>query len=36
MVLHLATHLDVPLRERNLIAAGYAPTYRERPWEGQN
>ncbi len=29
MVLHLAQHLDVPLRERNplLIAAGYAPTY---------
>jgi transcriptional regulator with XRE-family HTH domain len=29
MVLHLADHLDVPLRERNalLIAAGYAPTY---------
>jgi transcriptional regulator with XRE-family HTH domain len=29
MVLHLAEHLDVPLRERNplLIAAGYAPTY---------
>jgi transcriptional regulator with XRE-family HTH domain len=33
MVLHLADHLDVPLRERNamLLAAGYAPTYRERP-----
>lgn len=31
MVLHLAEHLDVPLRERNnmLIAAGYAPTFRE-------
>jgi transcriptional regulator with XRE-family HTH domain len=29
MVLHLAEHLDVPLRERNplLIAAGYAPTF---------
>src|SRR5213082_1734150 len=29
MVLHLAEHLDVPLRERNslLIGAGYAPTY---------
>src|SRR5215207_3451526 len=29
MVLHLAEHLAVPLRERNplLIAAGYAPTY---------
>ena len=31
MVLHLAEHLDVPLRERNslLLAAGYAPTYSE-------
>lgn len=31
LVLHLAEHLDVPLRERNtmLMAAGYAPTYRE-------
>lgn len=29
MVLHLAEHLDIPLRERNplLLAAGYAPTY---------
>jgi transcriptional regulator with XRE-family HTH domain len=29
MVLHLAEHLDVPLRERNplLLAAGYAPTF---------
>ena len=29
MVLHLAEHLDVPLRARNalLIAAGFAPTY---------
>jgi transcriptional regulator with XRE-family HTH domain len=29
MVLHLAEHLDIPLRERNplLIAAGYAPSY---------
>jgi transcriptional regulator with XRE-family HTH domain len=29
MVLHLAAHLDVPLRERNalLIAGGFAPTY---------
>ena len=29
MVLHLADHLDVPLRARNalLIAAGYAPTF---------
>jgi transcriptional regulator with XRE-family HTH domain len=32
MVLHLADRLDVPLRERNamLLAAGYAPIYRER------
>jgi transcriptional regulator with XRE-family HTH domain len=31
MVLHLAEHLEVPLRERNslLLAAGYAPAYRE-------
>jgi len=33
MVLALATALDVPLRERNalLLAAGYAPIYREAP-----
>jgi transcriptional regulator with XRE-family HTH domain len=33
LVLHLAEHLGVPLRERNslLLAAGYAPTYRETP-----
>jgi transcriptional regulator with XRE-family HTH domain len=32
LVLHLAEHLDVPLRERNglLLAAGYAPVYRQR------
>jgi len=32
MVLHLAEELDVPLRERNalLVAAGFAPVYRER------
>ncbi len=32
LVLHLAEHLDVPLRERNtlLLAAGYAPAYTER------
>ena len=32
LVLHLAEHLDVPLRERNslLMAAGYAPVYRQR------
>ncbi len=31
LVLHLAEQLDVPLRERNalLLAAGYAPLYRE-------
>ena len=31
LVLHLAEHLDVPLRERNalLLAAGYAPGYHE-------
>ena len=33
LLLHLAEHLDVPLRERNtlLVAAGYAPVYAERP-----
>ncbi|MGF6756089.1 transcriptional regulator with XRE-family HTH domain [Paraburkholderia sp. GAS42] len=33
MVMHLAERLDVPLRARNalLIAAGYAPLFRERP-----
>ncbi len=33
MVLRLAERLDVPLRQRNalLVAAGYAPMYRERP-----
>src|SRR5215510_9849131 len=33
MLLHLAERLDVPLRERNglLLAAGYAPAFRERP-----
>jgi transcriptional regulator with XRE-family HTH domain len=32
MVLHLAERLDIPLRERNmlLVAAGFAPVYRER------
>jgi transcriptional regulator with XRE-family HTH domain len=32
LLLHLAQHLDVPLRERNslLLAAGYAPHYPER------
>lgn len=33
MVLRLAEHLDVPLRERNvlLVSAGYAPIYPQRP-----
>ena len=32
MILHLAEHLDVPLRDRNalLLAGGYAPAYSER------
>ena len=36
MVIHLAEHLDVPLRERNalLLAAGYAPVYQERSLDG--
>ncbi|MFD0885291.1 helix-turn-helix domain-containing protein [Streptosporangium algeriense] len=36
MVLRLAGQLDVPLRERNrlLLAAGFAPRYRERPLDG--
>ena len=35
MVLHLAEHLEVPLRERNplLVAAGYAPTYQASDFE---
>jgi len=35
MVLRLAEHLDIPLRERNrlLLAAGYAPLYIERSLE---
>lgn len=35
MVLRLAERLEVPLRERNalLVAAGYAPMYRERPFD---
>lgn len=34
MVLRLAEHLDVPVRERNalLLAAGYAPATRRRRW----
>lgn len=33
LLLHLAEHLDVPLRERNtlLLTAGYAPVYPETP-----
>ena len=33
MVLHLAEHLDVPLRDRNVLltAAGFAPVYQESP-----
>ncbi|MFJ3669230.1 helix-turn-helix domain-containing protein [Streptomyces sp. NPDC090106] len=35
MVLRLAEHLEVPVRERNalLLAAGYAPRYRQTPLE---
>jgi transcriptional regulator with XRE-family HTH domain len=35
MVLHLAEHLDVPFRDRNLmlLAAGYSPIYGDRPLE---
>lgn len=34
-LLHLATILDVPLRERNalLLAAGFAPSYPDIPWD---
>jgi transcriptional regulator with XRE-family HTH domain len=37
LVLHLAEHLDVPLRERNalLLAAGYAPVFSERPLDDE-
>jgi transcriptional regulator with XRE-family HTH domain len=37
LVLHLAEHLDVPLRERNalLLAAGYAPAFRETPLDAE-
>jgi transcriptional regulator with XRE-family HTH domain len=36
MVLRIAAELEVPLRDRNglLLAAGYAPVYRERPLDG--
>jgi transcriptional regulator with XRE-family HTH domain len=35
MLLHLAERLDIPLRERNrmLLAAGFAPSYAQRPLE---
>ena len=35
MLLHLARHLDVPLRHRNdlLLAAGYAPRYSAVAWD---
>jgi transcriptional regulator with XRE-family HTH domain len=37
LVLHLADHLEVPLRERNtlLLAAGYAPMFRETPLDAE-
>ncbi len=37
LVLHLAGHLDVPLRERNalLLAAGYAPTFPATPLDAE-
>lgn len=38
MVLHLADHLDVPLRERNrlLLAAGYAPRFQDHGLDDQS
>src|SRR5215217_6874855 len=38
LVLHLAEHLDVPLRERNALlhAAGYAPVYRQTPMDAHD
>jgi transcriptional regulator with XRE-family HTH domain len=35
LLLHLAVHLDVPVRDRNalLVAAGYAPAHRETPFD---
>lgn len=37
LILHLAEHLEVPLRERNalLIAGGYAPVYRNTPLDAE-
>lgn len=38
LVLSLADHLDVPLRDRNvfMLAAGYAPRYRSTPLDDQS
>jgi transcriptional regulator with XRE-family HTH domain len=38
MILHLAQHLEVPLRERNVLltAAGFAPFFPERPLDDQS
>ena len=37
LLLHLAEHLEVPLRDRNalLLAAGFAPVYRETPMDAE-
>ncbi len=37
LLLRLAEHLDIPLRDRNglLLAAGYAPAYRESPLDSE-
>lgn len=37
LLLRLAEHLDIPLRDRNglLLAAGYAPAYRESPFDSE-
>lgn len=37
LVIHLAQHLEVPLRDCNslLLAAGYAPVYRETPLDAE-
>ncbi|HSC35684.1 MAG TPA: helix-turn-helix domain-containing protein, partial [Thermodesulfobacteriota bacterium] len=38
MVLDLSRTLDIPFRERNLLllAAGYAPVYKENQWENED
>jgi MmyB-like transcription regulator ligand binding domain len=38
MLMHLAERLDLPLRDRNelLLAAGFAPVYRERPLDSSD